>query len=384
MNKKRLFAVLSAVVVIASAAVVSVSAEEASGDLCKSYLTGKSVPVSIGRQRPTALMIENDANAVEWQRGTSSADIMYEAMVEGGITRMEGIFEDYKDVEMIMPIRSCRPQFVYYSREFNAYYGHYGQVIYAVPILQMGESLDFAGIPFGEDGQQYTLNDGSAAFRRDHEGVTGIFTNYDMIHNMISNFGWDTNYPEGYEGHYRFAEDGEEVYLENGQTALTVLPGFTNNHARFDFNEDTGLYYRSEFGAPQVDHLNDRQLSFKNIIIQIGPSHMLDDHYLFTDPAINGEAGEGWFITNGRAERITWQKENWSWDDPVLTTITAAKYAFDVRSCDFHITRYYDMDGNEIKLNQGKTFVEIVRDSDASKVVISDDPSIDSSIIDSL
>ena len=380
MIKKRIFAAALTAVLAISAMSVSAFAE----DMCRSYLTGKMVPTSIGRKRPTALMIENDAGAVEWQRGTSNADVIYEAMVEGGITRMEAIFEDYKDVPMIMPIRSCRPQFVYYSREFNAYYGHYGQVIYAVPILQMTESCDIAGIPFGEDGQDYRLNDGSSAYIRDHEGVTGIYTNYELIHNFIENNGWVVNYPDDYEGHYKFAEDGEEVYLENGQTALTVLPGFTNNHARFDYNEETGLYYRSEFGAPQIDHLNDKQLSFKNIIIQEGPSAMLDDHYLFTDPVNHGQAGSGWYITNGRAERITWQKENWSEEDPVLLTVTSAKIAFDVRDCDFNVTRYYDSEGNEITLNQGKTFVEIVRESDASKVVISDDPSISSSVIDNL
>ena len=380
MLKKRMITVLLTALMAVSAVGASVSAD----DMCRSYLTGKMVPTSIGRKRPTALMIENDANAVEWQRGTSNADVVFEAMVEGGITRLEAIFEDYKDLEMIMPIRSCRPQFVYYSREFNAYYGHYGQVIYAVPILQMAESCDIAGIPFGEDGQEYRLNDGSSAYRRDHEGVTGIYTTYDMIHQFLDNNGWVYDFPDDYDGHYKFAEDGEDVYLENGQTALTVLPGFVNNHARFDYDEESQLYYRSEFGSPQVDHLNGKQLSYKNILIQIGPSNMLDDHYLFTDPVNHGAAGEGWYITNGRAERITWQKENWSEDDPILLTVTAAYHSFDVRSCDFHVTRYYDMDGNEITLNQGKTFVEIVRDQDASKVVISDDPGIDSYVIDSL
>lgn len=113
----------------------------------RSYLTGKLVPEEIGRTRPMALMIENDKNALEWQRGTSNADIIYEARVEGGITRLEAIFEDYKDVPMIMPVRSCRPQFVYYAREYQAHYGHYGQVIYAVPILQMWDSHDIAGLP---------------------------------------------------------------------------------------------------------------------------------------------------------------------------------------------------------------------------------------------
>ena len=352
--------------------------------MCRSYLTGMIVPTEIGRARPMALMIENDLEAVKWQRGTSYADVMYEARVEGGITRIEAIFEDYKKPQMIMPIRSCRPQFLYYSREFKAFYGHYGQVIYAVPILQQSETYDVAGIPYGEDGQEYSLLDGSSAYKRDHAGVTGIFTTYEMLHGFFERCGWDTKYPEDYKGHYLFAEDNETVNLDDGQDALVVIPGFVSNHARFDYDETDGLYYRSEFGDPQVDHLNDQQLAFKNILIQIGPSYDFDGKYLFTDPVNQGQAGEGWYITNGKAERITWQKENWSADDPVVISVGSANYTFDVRDCDFNVTRYYDMDGNEIKLNQGKTFVEIVRDEDASKLVISDDPDIDTYVIDGM
>ncbi len=384
MKRYRLAAALAAGIMAVSAAGVAVQAEEAAGDTCTSYLTGMTVPTSIGRTRPTALMIENDADAVQWQRGTSNADIMYEAMVEGAITRMMGIFENIDDVSMIMPIRSCRPYYVYFAREFNAHYGHYGQVVYAVPILQLPTTDDIAGIPYGESGQDYQLHDGSAAYIRDHEGVTGIYTNKELLNGAISDAGWSTEYSAGYNGHYQFAADGEVVTLENGQIAKVVIPGFTYNHARFDYNESDGLYYRSEFGSAQVDGLNGQQLCYKNIIIQECPSQLADDHYLWTDPVNGYDGGTGWFITNGRAEKITWKKENWSADDPIETTITTPNCAWDVRECDFNVTRYYDANGNEIKLNQGKTFVEIVRNQDDPRVVISDDPSIDTSIIDSL
>ena len=380
MMKKRILAAA----LVASMAAASLGMVSQAEETCRSYLTGEEVSTEIGRQRPVALMIENDSDAVEWQNGTSSADVVYEAMVEGGITRMMAIFEDYQNVEKIMPVRSCRPYFVYYAREFDAYYGHFGQVIYAVPILQQAETCDIAGIPFGEDGQDYQLHDGSSAYIRDHEGVTGIYTNYDLIQSAVDDADWDTDYASDYTGHYQFAEDGEEVNLENGEDAQVVLPGFVYDHARFDYNAEDGLYYRSEFGDAQIDHLNGEQLAYKNVIIQVCQSSMFDDHYLWTDPVNNGESGEGWYITNGKAEKITWQKENWSSDDEILTTIESANLAFDVRECDFNVTRYYDMDGNEITLNQGKTFVEIVREQDASKVVISDDSTIDSHVIDEM
>ena len=384
MIKRRILAVAAAAAMAVLLLGMVTRAEEASQEMCQSYLTGQQVPTSIGRKRPIGLMIENDYDAVKWQHGTSYASIMYEAMVEGGITRLEGLFEDFQGADMIMPIRSCRPYYVFYAREFNAYCGHYGQVIYAVPILQMQNTCDLAGIPYGESGQEYVLHDGSAAYIRHHEGVTGIYTTYDLIMNAVASAGWSREYSSGYNGHYRFAADGEEVNLENGQIARVVLPGFINNHARFDYNESDRLYYRSEFGSPQVDQLNGQQLAFKNIIIQECPSTMFDDHYLWTDPVNGGQTGNGWFITNGRAERIYWQKENWSADDMVMFTVSSINVSFDVRECDFNVTRYYDLNGNEIVLNQGKTFVEIVRNQDDSKVVISDNPSIDSYIIDSL
>ena len=382
MIKKRIFAaVLAAAMAVSTFSVAAFAEEE---QMVQSYLTGEQVPASIGRTRPVGLMIENDSAAVEWQRGTSYASVMYEAMVEGAITRMMGLFEDYADASMIMPIRSSRPYYVYYAREFNAHYGHFGQVVYAVPVLQLPTTDDIAGIPYGEGGQDYKLHDGSAAYIRDHDGVTGIYTNKELLDGVINSSGWSTDYASGYTGHYQFAADGEEVTLENGQVAKVVLPGFTYNHARFDYNESDKLYYRSEFGSAQVDGLNGEQLAYTNIIIQECPSTMLDDHYLWTDPVNGYDGGEGWFITNGRAEKITWRKEGWSADDPIQTSVSSINTAFDVRECDFNVTRYYDMNGNEIKLNQGKTFVEIVRNQDASKVVISDDPNVDSYIIDSL
>ena len=204
---------LAAGIMAFSTSAVCTWAEEAAGDTCASFLTGMTVPTSIGRTRPTALMIENDADAVAWQHGTSYADVMYEAMVEGAITRMMGIFENIEGVSMIMPIRSSRPYYVYFAREFNAHYGHYGQVVYAVPILQLPTTDDIAGIPYGEGGQEYSLHDGSAAYLRDHEGVTGIYTNKELLDGVISSSGWSTQYASGYNGHYQFAADGETVNL---------------------------------------------------------------------------------------------------------------------------------------------------------------------------
>ena len=57
----------------------------------RSYLTGKIVDKKIGRKRPYAIMLNNIYGAIP-QAGIERADVVYEAPVEGAITRLMGIF----------------------------------------------------------------------------------------------------------------------------------------------------------------------------------------------------------------------------------------------------------------------------------------------------
>ena len=146
-------------------------------------------------------------------------------------------------------------------------------------------------------------------------------------------------------GHYKFAEDNAPVTLDNGTDAAVVSLYYQNPKPWFEYNTEDGLYYRFEFGSAQVDGNNNKQLAFKNIIIQYLDISVLDKNgYLQIDQV---GSGSGKFITAGKAIDITWKKS--SNDD---------------------ITRYYDQDGNEITLNQGKTWVAVCDEASASKNVI--------------
>ena len=65
--------------------------------MMKSYLTGEYVSPAIGQRRPVAVMLNNIQAAVP-QAGIANAGVVYEAPVEGGITRLMGIFEDYDNL----------------------------------------------------------------------------------------------------------------------------------------------------------------------------------------------------------------------------------------------------------------------------------------------
>lgn len=76
------------------------------------------------RTRPLAVMIDNHP-AARPPSGVASADVVWEVPVEGGLTRDMLIFRSAEAAE-IGPVRSARPYFLRWAREFDAIYAHVG------------------------------------------------------------------------------------------------------------------------------------------------------------------------------------------------------------------------------------------------------------------
>lgn len=348
---KRVIAAISAAAMLTGcfAGGLTVSAEEGSG-MVRSYLTGKPVPETIGRVRPISVMLNNIYDALP-QSGIANAEVVYEAPVEGGITRLMGIFEDYQDVERIGSVRSSREYYVYFAREFDSYYLHFGQAWYALELLWRNETLNLSGLEDAGEGEGDYVYYRSDDFPAPHN----VFTNYDMIQAGIDFKGYSREYSDSYNGHYQFAGDDAPVLLEGGQDAAVVSTGYDYNNAYFVYDETTGKYTRYQFGEPQIDRNTGNPLTYDNILIQFcsWKSQVDSDTYLDID-VLTG--GSGKYITRGKAVDVTWKK-----DDGATTEDQFAE-------ANFSPTRYYGADGSEITLNQGKTWVCIVLDTDSDKV----------------
>ena len=145
--KKKIFKLLTGMLLSCALAgsTVAVQAEEAGTDTVKSYLTGEDVSVGIGHRRPIAVMLGNDTNGAP-QSGTENAGVIYEAPVEGSITRLMAIIEDYDNIPRIGSVRSCRDYYIFYASGFDAIYTHYGQSAYALPFLELPEVNNISGL----------------------------------------------------------------------------------------------------------------------------------------------------------------------------------------------------------------------------------------------
>lgn len=301
----------------------------------RSYLTGQMVDVKIGNRRPIAIMMSNDKASLP-QYGINRADIVYEAPVEGGMNRYMAIIEDYDDLERIGSVRSCRTYYTYFAREFDAIYAHFGQSTFAKPYLKNVDNIN------GLDGI------GTVAYYRtsDRKSPHNAYSSGERLNKAIAQLGYSQEYSDDYHGHYRFAKTGHEVTLEGSPSvmdAYKVYPGYVMNKPWFEYNESDGLYYRYQYGAPHKG--NEGQITVKNILFQYCPS----GHYATTDYLdINvHDDSFGLYVTAGRAIPVKWKKDG-----------------------EFGLTHYYDMENNEVILNQGKTWICVISAQDSPKVEV--------------
>ena len=293
------------------------------GDKMYSYLTGEPVSKKIGQKRPYAIMINNISDAIP-QSGISQADVIYEATVEGSITRMMAVFEDFSKVKKIGSVRSCRFYFAYWATEWDAIYCHFGQSGYALNFLDSGK-VDALG---ARDDTAYVT------YYRDSAKVAphNVYTTKDNLDNGTSAKKYSTSYSKNYKGHFNFTKYGTSVKLQNAKNANSVYTNYKINSSYFVYDKNTKLYNRFQYGQKHIDEVNGEQLKCKNIIIEQADAPLFDDGKSVNFKIVG--SGKGTFITEGKAIPITWKKKN----------STA-------------ITHFYDASGKEIQLNTGKTFI---------------------------
>lgn len=286
--------------------------------------------------RPIAVMINNIKEALP-SSSTKQADIIYECMVEGGITRLLAIYSEYSDLEKVGSIRSARHYYINIANEYDAIYVHAGQSKPAKKMLEKGAIDNINGLTY------------DAGFYRDPDRVAphNEYTTGERIVQGIKDFGYSDKYPETHEKVLSFNE--EDVDLEDGEDASGIVHVNFSTYAQpyFIYNADKKIYDRYEFSAPQIDNIadeNDNILQFKNIIVMQSAYECINPKNDLQELTQVGE-GDGYYITNGKAIKIKWSKSS-----------KKSK------------TKYTTEDGKELMLNPGKTWISIIGNSDQAGV----------------
>lgn len=286
----------------------------------------EKVPISFaGTDRPIAVMLDNNINAMP-QAGLLEADLVYEIIVEGGETRLMAVIKG-KEIDKIGPIRSARHYFLDYALENDALYVHFGQSPYAKEDIETLNVNSINGIYESESSSSFWRVDDRYA---PHNAVTSTRN----ILNFAKRDGYRTTSNATSVLNYVV----DEVNLENGEAAKEVaIPYSAYNTVRYEYDEDTKTYIRYSRDEKQVDWDTEKDIQVKNIIITFAENTTIEDGSGKGRQNLDnlGEL-DGYYITNGKAEKIVCEKKSRT-----------------------DKTVYKDLEGNEIDVNDGKTFIQI-------------------------
>lgn len=310
----------------------------------RSYLSGLPVDQEIGTKRPIAIML-NNLKAAQPMCSISRADVVYEYVVEGAITRLMALFENYEDLDKIGSVRSCREYFVYTMLEFDAIYCHYGQAAYAVDLLNSDYVDNLNGLGKEGDVVYYRTTDRKAPHNA-YTSAAGIDAGIEMM-------GYRRNHYEDYNGKFKFCDLDKTVTNDSGMKITYMAPNYKINKPWFEYDEEKEKYGRFQYDGPQIDELTGEQIFFDNVIFQYNKWAQLDEKdYLAFDCHSGGVIQ---YFTHGKMVPGIWLRDvkNAHNGNPDMCPI-----------------RYYDLDGNELEINNGKTFICVIQDTDIQNVTI--------------
>jgi len=287
-----------------------------------SPLSGIYAPEEKVNRRVVAVMFDNHPNA-RWQAGLKDAEIIYEFPVEAPYTRYLGLYL-INDPEALGSIRSARPYFVTVALEYDAVYVRAGGSKQAKEDVR---KLKMADID--------SLSSSSKVFWRNKSKRMphNLYTNMEVIRQEQERRGYRL---EGNIPRIPFNKEDKDLV---GYDANHILLRYNkNNTTEYIYDQELKLYLRKKDGKNHIDELDNTQLYAKNIIVQKVNTRIIDKEGRL-DIDLIGQ-GEGLYFTNGKGILIKWVKE--SRQDK---------------------TRYYTEDGQELQLNPGVSWIQMVSPS---------------------
>lgn len=350
-GKRALATMFSAVLVAVTLLTMTAKAEELPaepesvmvGDVeyVRSVYTNEWVPKEQTGIRPIAVMMPTDKSA-QPSYGISNAKILYEIMEEGEISRQMAVIDNWVGLPKIGNIRSCRLYYIPEATEWDPILIHFGGVFYMMHRITAPDINNLSGVAeYGTGGKA----PGSGYFFRtsDRKAPHNAYISAEGIIAASAQLGYNLAIrPEYYNAkHFRFAQSVNtlEQYGAGAIPAknIDLSKIFTYTKSSFVYNEAEGVYYKFIHGKPQTDGLNGEQLSFSNIIIQNTKWATLNGSKYLTFLNCDNTM-DGFYMTKGKCIHITWSK-----------------------SSDYEVTHYYDDFGNEIELNEGKTYIAVAQ-----------------------
>ena len=251
------------------------------------------------KTRPYAVMINNLGAARPLQSGLQDAMIIYEMIVEGGLTRYMAVFQD-QNTERIGSIRSARHYFLDYALENDAIYVHHGNSPQAAADFKT-LNIDRISVDASKTGWR----DKSLNVSTEHT----LFTSIAKLNNGVGNKRKTRNK----DFLLNYSETPIDLSTKEGAIKANNIEITYSGSVKssYEYDESAQNYKRSVNGKAHTDYVTKKQYTFKNIITyQVSNTSLNDGSGKDRQTLDNIGSGEGYYITNGYAVPITWSKSS--------------------------------------------------------------------------
>ena len=281
------------------------------------------------KSRPYAVMVNNLNEARQIQSGLSEAYMVYEMIVEGGITRFLALYKD-ADTAKIGSVRSARHYYLDYVLENDAFFVHWGYSNQAKNDIQTLRINNINGLVY--EGT-YFYRDNPLNISSEHTG----FTTMEMLKKASKKLGYRQETENGVLLNY----SAEPVNLEKHgkpETATNVTIRYSNYiENKYEYDETNKIYKRFVNNKEHKDYATKEQLEVKNIIVYEIDNYTISGDTKGRQFLENIGSGDGYFISEGKSVKIKWNKKDRE---------SKTKYTFE--------------DGFELVVNDGNTFIQIM------------------------
>ncbi|MFC1790384.1 DUF3048 domain-containing protein [Patescibacteria group bacterium] len=299
------------------------------------------------KRRPLGVMIENHLDSRP-QSGLSKADVIYETVAEGGITRFLAIFFCQAAAEDVLlgPVRSARTYYLDWISEYGDWplYVHVGGANLPGKVDALGQIGTYGWLKKGNDLNQFSL--GFPVFWRDYERLGRPVATEHTMYSSTDRL-WETAEKRGLtqidgEGH-SWEEDFskwtfEENLSQSGSVEEVTVPFWQNQDyfVTWRYDSQSRLYKRFQGATPHLDLNTNQSLEAGVVVVQLtretGPVDALK-HLLYQT---TGE-GKALIFQNGQVIEGNWTKE--SRQDR---------------------TEFFELEGKKIKFAPGQIWIEVV------------------------
>lgn len=290
------------------------------------------------KRRPLAVMIDNHVLARPHHFGLQKADLIWEAVAEGGITRLLAIFHG-KDVEKIGPVRSARVYYIDWALEFPGYYSHVGGACTPGSPANIFVYIKQKGVL---DLDQFRL--GTSTYWRGGDIIIGGGTILSHIHYTSTQKLWQagerlhsgTNKLPSFKA-WKFEADLPYDERSEKQEISFNFWNLSNYAVKWEYDRTSNVYLRWQGGKKHLDQATKEQLSAKNVILLYARQRSAGDgtaHLLYDTVG----SGDAMVYRDGKKIKATWS-----------------------RSARSERTIFYKRGTNEeIAFNRGLTWIEVL------------------------